>query len=141
MTFDKVKHKIQITKANYSDSNILTDIAFSAKRHWNYPEWFYEIWKDELTISEEYIKQNMAYKALLDDLIIGFYSIVENISDFYSGDIYVQKGFWLEHIFVRPDYHKLGIGRSLINHSKLIFEKNQIENLLIIVDPKCKRIL
>lgn len=120
MTFDKVKHKIQITKANYSDSNILTDIAFSAKRHWNYPERFYQIWKGELAIYEEYIKQNMVYKALLDDLIIGFYSIVENISDFYSGDIYVQKGFWLEHIFVRPDYHELGIGRNLINHSRLI---------------------
>lgn len=131
--------KIQIEKANYSDSYILTEIAFSAKRHWNYPDKFYEIWKDELTISEEYLNQNIVYKALLDDLVLGFYSIVENESDFYSGEILVKKGFWLEHIFIRPDYHKFGIGRQLINHSKSISEKMGIRNLLIFVDPNAKK--
>jgi len=101
--------KILINRANYTDSDILTEIAFLAKRHWNYPEEYYEIWKDELTITEKYIKQNIVYKAVYEDLIVGFYSIVENKSDFYSGEILVQKGFWLEHIFIRPDYHRFGI--------------------------------
>ena len=130
--------KIEIIQANNHDSDILTEIAFSAKRHWNYPDEYYEIWKNELTITEKYLKQNIVYKAILKDLIIGFYSIVENKSDFYSGDILVQKGYWLEHIFIRPDYHKHGIGKQLINHAKIISEKNGIQNLLIFVDPYAK---
>jgi maltose O-acetyltransferase len=129
---------VKITEANYSDSDILTEIAFSAKRHWNYPVEYYEIWKDELTITEKYLNQNIAYKATLEDSILGFYSIVENKADFYSGEIFVQKGFWLEHIFIRPDYHNFGIGKQMINHAKTISEKMGIRNLLIFVDPFAK---
>jgi len=130
--------KIHINRANYSDSDILTEIAFLAKRHWNYPDEYYEIWKDELTITEKYLKQNIVYKAIYEELIVGFYSIVENKSDFYSGEILVQKGFWLEHIFIRPDYHRFGIGTKLINHAKHISEVTGIQNLLIFVDPNAK---
>jgi len=138
MVHSGVKYKIQIVKAKDSDSPILTDIAFSTKRHWNYPERFYEIWKDELTISRQYIEQNMVYTAMLDDLMIGFYSLVENKADFYSGDVFVQKGFWLEHIFVRPDYHGLGVGRQLINHLRWISGNKQIHHLFIFVDPNAR---
>lgn len=127
--------KIQIDKANDSDSKILTDIAFLAKRHWNYPDEYFGIWKDELTITEEYIKQNVVYKASVEDLILGFYSVVGNESEFYTGEIFVQKGFWLEHIFIRPDYLEFGIGRQLINHAKKNSKTMGINKLLIFVDP------
>ncbi len=127
--------KIQIEKAKQSDSSILTEIAFSAKKHWNYPDNYFEIWKDELTITEEYVNQNIVYQASFDNLILGFYSIVENKSDFFAGEIFVQKGFWLEHIFIRPNFHKFGIGRQLIEHAKLISKDMKIDNLLIFVDP------
>ena len=128
-------NKIQIKKASQSDSSILTDIAFSAKRHWNYPDNYFEIWKNELTITEEYLKQNIVYYASLNNSILGFYSIIENKSDFFAGEIFVQKGFWLEHIFIKPDYHKFGIGRHLINHAKMISKDQEIDKLLIFVDP------
>lgn len=130
--------KIHINRANNTDSDILTEIAFFAKRHWNYPDEYYEIWKDELTITEKCLKQNIVYKAVYEEFIVGFYSIVENKSDFYSGDILVQKGFWLEHIFIRPEYHRFGIGTKLINHAKHISEETGIQNLLIFVDPNAK---
>ena len=69
--------KIQIKKAKITDSNILTEIAFSAKRHWGYPDEYFHIWKDELTITKNYIYQNIVYKAQTDNLILGFYSIIE----------------------------------------------------------------
>jgi hypothetical protein len=40
--------------ANVNNSERLTEIAFSAKKYWNYPNEYYEIWKNELTINEEY---------------------------------------------------------------------------------------
>ncbi len=127
--------KIQIEKAKQSDSSILTEIAFSAKKHWNYPDNYFEIWKDELTITEEYVNQNIVYQASSENLILGFYSIVENKSDFSAGGIFVQKGFWLEHIFIRPNFHEFGIGRQLIEHAKMISKDMKIDNLLVFVDP------
>lgn len=130
--------EIHIENANNADSSVLTAIAFSAKRHWNYPDNYFEIWRDELTISKDYIDQNIVFKAMYQDSTLGFYSIVENKSDFFSGEIFVQNGFWLEHIFIIPDFHKFGIGRILINHAKEISKNKGIDNLLIFVDPFAK---
>jgi hypothetical protein len=130
--------KIKINKAQDNDCDILTEISFAAKGHWNYPNSYYELWKDELTISRDYINHNIVYKALFSDLILGFYSIVENKSDFYSGETLVKKGFWLEHIFIKPDYHKFRIGRLMIDHAKMISKAIRINHLLIFVDPYAK---
>jgi maltose O-acetyltransferase len=130
--------KIVISRGVESDSNILTEIAFAAKRHWKYPDNYYDLWKDELTITKDYIKQNIVYKTQYVDLTLGFYSIVENKLDFYSGETFVKKGFWLEHIFIKPEFHRFGIGRLMINHAKEISKKNRISNLLIFVDPFAK---
>jgi len=127
--------EIHIENANNADSPALTEIAFSAKRHWNYPDSFFEIWRDELTISKDYINQNIVFKAKYQDSTLGFYSIVENKSDFFCGEIFVKKGFWLEHIFIIPDFHRIGIGRVLINHAKGISINKGIDSLLIFADP------
>jgi len=82
--------------------------------------------------------KNRVFKALDLDIVIGFYSIVENKEDFYSGDTFVKEGFWLEHIFIKPEYHKLGIGALMINHAKQISRDLSIPDLLIFVDPYAK---
>ena len=133
-----VLQKTKIEVAQENDIAILTEISFSAKRHWNYPENYYDLWRDELSITKDYIKKNIVYNALYNGSIIGFYSIVENKSDFYSGEIFVKKGFWLEHKFIKPDYHKVGIGRVMIDHAKKIAKENGIIDLLIFVDPYAK---
>lgn len=131
-------HKVQIIKAVESDSVFLTEISFAAKRFWNYPEHYFDLWQDELTITKDYINQNIVYKSILNDSLLGFYSIVENKSDFWSGDIFVKKGFWLEHIFIKPEFHRKGIGRFMIDHAKWISLNYGICSLLIFVDPYAK---
>lgn len=128
----------QIIRANETDHEVLTEISFAAKQHWNYPESYFDIWKDELTITKDYVIKNLVFKAVYKNIVVGFYSITENKSDFYSGEIFVKKGFWLEHIFVRPDFHKLGIGRMLIDHAKKISMETGVKTLLIFVDPFAK---
>lgn len=129
---------ILIDKAIDVDVGILTEISFLAKRHWNYPENYYDLWKDELTITKDYLTRNIVYKAQLGDRIAGFYSIVENKTDFFTGETFVQKGFWLEHLFLRPDYHKIGLGRRMIEHAKMISKNTGIRQLLIFVDPNAR---
>ena len=132
------RNKIQISKAQNIDAEVLTDISFAAKKHWNYPDSYYDLWRNELTITKEYILQNIVFKALYMDVVIGFYSITENKDDFYSGDTFVKKGFWLEHLFIKPEYHKQGIGVLMINHAKQVSRDLGICNLLIFVDPHAK---
>ena len=130
--------KIQIRPAHISEASSLTAISFEAKRHWNYPEEYYEHWRDELTINEDYIRSNMVHVAVYGDLLIGFYAIVENPQDFWAGKVFVAKGFWLEHIFIKPEFHKLGIGRQLIKHACIAAKDKGINKLMIFVDPFAK---
>lgn len=131
-------NQIQIIKAEELDSRVLTEISFAAKRHWNYPETFFEVWKNELIISPDYINLNMVYKSLFNDLVIGFYSIVKVENNFWSGEVFIGKGFWMEHLFIRPEYHSMGIGRLMIEHALNSAKKNRIDRLIVFVDPFAK---
>ena len=93
---------------------------------------------DKLGERKEYILQNIVFKALYMDVVIGFYSITENKEDFYSGEIFVKQGFWLEHLFIKPEYHKLGVGTLMMNHAKQVSRDLGITDLLIFVDPYAK---
>ena len=55
------------------EDELLTEIAFSAKRTWNYPESYYEIWKNELTITKEYIDRNIVFVFEEGKEVAGFY--------------------------------------------------------------------
>lgn len=125
-------------KANESDAQKLTEIAFEAKKHWNYPEEYFEIWKDELTITSEYIRNNKVTKAVYEGKVAGFYSIVENKRDFHKKEIFIQHGYWLEHLFILPQYHKLYLGKSLIEHAKSALKKEKIKQFLVFADPFAK---
>jgi hypothetical protein len=46
---------LSVREASPSEGKILTDISFASKQYWNYPNEYFEIWKDELTISPAYI--------------------------------------------------------------------------------------
>lgn len=129
---------ILISDAEQSDSKTLTDISFAAKRHWNYPEEYYHQWEEELVITSEYIASNKVYKAILDGQIIGYYSIVKVYEDITIVDVLVQKGHWLEHMFLLPEFHKKGIGRLLMKHAVEICMKNEIDSLMVFSDPFAK---
>ncbi len=125
----------KIEKANKEDSDALTEIAFSAKKHWRYPNEYFDIWRSELTITDKYIEQNFVYKAILDSKIVGFYSLVHVKQDNSSGKIKIPRGWWLDHIFILPEFHGRGIGSMLISHSKNILQQNLGNEYHIFVDP------
>jgi GNAT superfamily N-acetyltransferase len=130
-----VQDKISISKALERNSGILTEIAFKAKKFWPYPEEYFNIWATELTITPEYIRKKTVYKAMIDKKITGFYSIVENKQDFMSGEVLVKKGFWLEHIFILPEFHRHGMGKRLMEHASLIAADMKTDTLHVFVEP------
>lgn len=130
--------QIKILKAKASDAVILTDIAFTAKRFWKYPESYYVLWQEELSITPDYLRRNIVYRVEFQDRIVGFYSIVKVPEDIYSGEVLIRKGFWMEHIFILPQYHNLGLGTKLVEHARSICKKTDIKRLFIFVDPNTR---
>ena len=66
---------MEIIRAMPDDAETLTQIAFAAKRHWNYPEPWIEQWRTELTITGQYIETHEVYAARVEGQLVGFYSL------------------------------------------------------------------
>ncbi len=76
--------------------------------------------------------------ALLNSNVVGFYSIVYNPNDQTFGNIFMKTGYWMDHIFIKPEYIKQGIGSQLIDHLRTYCMNNDIDNLTVFVDPNAK---
>jgi|SRR5438128_2963339 len=96
---------MKIVRAKAEDADTLTDIAFSAKKHWRYPERWIEAWRDTLTVRADFIDARETYAAVVDGRKVGFYALHR------VGDV-----LRLEHLWVLPDSMNQGIGRSLFAH-------------------------
>lgn len=129
---------INIRRVREQEHEQLTKISFAAKRYWNYPEEYFEIWKSELTITEDYINNNEVFTADVDGSLAAYYSVVEVKQEFMAGQTLVEKSYWLEHMFVLPKWIGCGIGRMMYEHMKSLCRSQGIEELRIFADPNAK---
>src|SRR6266566_7278584 len=97
---------MRIVRAKAEDAATLTDIVFSAKRHWRYPESWIEAWRDTLTVRADFINAHETYAAVVEGRTVGFYALRP------AGDI-----LHLEHLWVLYDAMNQGVGRALFAHA------------------------
>ena len=64
-----------IGKAERDADSELSRIAYLAKSYWKYSNQYLDIWKNELTITREYIDQHIVRCYCIDERILGFDSI------------------------------------------------------------------
>ncbi len=93
---------IQIRRAKPDEADVLTEIAHAAKRHWGYPENWIEHWKDQLTITPDFITTNEMYVAVNGEEIAGCCALV------MSGSLAE-----VEHMWIKPEHMGNGVGRAL----------------------------
>jgi GNAT superfamily N-acetyltransferase len=129
---------MEIRSAKIEESGILTSISFASKKYWAYPESFFETWKNELTISPDYILQNRVF--VFEDRagIAGYYAMVYLENDMDVSGTVLSKGHWLEHMFILPAFIGKGIGTKLFEHLKIICRQNRINTISILSDPNAK---
>ena len=127
-----------IRPALITDAKLLTEISFKSKSYWNYPCDYFETWKDELTISEQYVEKNIVFVLEFNQSTIAYYSIITLEKPVRFSDIEIEKGHWLEHMFVFPDYIGKGVGRQMITHLKVICNQQYIKQLRVLADPNSK---
>ena len=127
-----------IRRAAKEEADMLTAISFRSKRYWNYPESYYEIWHDELTITAEYIDQHEVYVAELNEEVIGYYSIIHLDRDMEISGIPLARGYWLEHMFVLPAHMGCSIGTGMISHLFKICNLKNISRINVLADPNAR---
>ncbi|WP_377866082.1 GNAT family N-acetyltransferase [Bacillus sp. R86525] len=104
---------MKLRKALLSEANELSELALYSKATWNYSEEFILACKEDLTITEEYIKSNFVYVLENDNTKIGFFSFLrdDNALDFlYMHHSYKGKGYGkILWEFVIEQANELGI--------------------------------
>jgi hypothetical protein len=64
---------IRIRKAQSGDGRELTRVAHAAKRFWGYPEKWIRLWKRDLTVTSDFIRDQPVFCAVRGSTIVGFY--------------------------------------------------------------------
>src|SRR4051794_38785910 len=105
----------------------LTEIAHAAKRHWRYPERWIESWREILTMRPEFIAANIAFCAIEDDRIVGFYVLTTE-----------NDGLHLDHLWILPTAMRRGIGRALLEHAIAQAKDRDFDSIRIEADPNAE---
>lgn len=129
---------VMIRSGKSNEADVLTEISFASKGYWHYPEEYFKAWHNELTISSEYIEENDVLVFEKRDAIIGYYSIVELKENIEISGIKIDKGFWLEHMFIEPQHIGHGIGTLLFRHLRERCVARSITELKILADPNAR---
>lgn len=102
----KMARKPVFGEANGSDATTLSRISRASKAYWGYPKQWLDLWKEDLTITPAYIRNNHLFKVLVEDRVVGFCSLEKHLD------------FWeIGHCWVLPEYIGQGLGTSLLQYA------------------------
>src|SRR3954468_2983312 len=118
---------MDIVRATSEDAATLTEIAHASKRHWAYPERWIESWRDILTMRPEFIAANIAFCAIENGRIVGFY-VLTTESD----------GVHLDHLWIVPTAMRRGIGRALFRHAVGQAKDRGVDAIRMEADPNAE---
>jgi GNAT superfamily N-acetyltransferase len=118
---------LRIRIALPEDAATLTKIAHDAKRHWGYPEHWITHWKDDLTISPDFVAANQVFVAEDGSQIMGFYALIIR-----------QDKAELDHMWVAPAYIGSGVGKELFIHAMQNAAGSNLQEVTISSDPNAE---
>lgn len=116
---------MKIEKATIEDAGKLTELTIRSKSHWNYSKEQLQEWKEELTISAEYIDRNLVYKLIENENLVGYYSII----------ILNQEDLNLDNLFVDPGHLGMGYGTKLMEDALDRYRKLGYGRMVLDSDP------
>jgi len=120
---------MKIEKANRTDANKITDLTIRSKDFWNYGAEQIAQWKDDLTITSEYIDKNEVFKLSIEKEIIGFYA-------FNSENKSTVK---LNFLFLEPNFIGKGYGKILLNDFLKRMNETDYEKVTLDADPNAEQ--
>ena len=119
--------RIDILPATPEDADALTGIAFAAKRYWRYPESWIQQWRDSLTITPEFVRNNAVYAAVSGGEPCAFYALCSA-----GGELE------LDHLWVLPGWMGSGVGSLLFEHAMREAARRGASAVAIEADPNAE---
>lgn len=120
---------MQIEKAQENDHIILSNITYLGKAFWGYDKELLDKWKDDLTITPEYISKNGTFKLISDEEIIGYYSFLKLENNVLK----------LDFLFILPKYIGTGIGKLLMTDFIDRAKSLNVEKIVLDADPNAEK--
>jgi len=115
---------MRFRNAKPSEANTLTQLTLASKAHWGYPDEWMTLWTDDLTITSNYIAENMVVVAEGEAGILGYVSVKNDDGKFY-----------LDNLFIHPSCIRKGIGQKLLAISHNRCKENGVTQLHVYSDP------
>ena len=124
-SYPTTRLKMKIEKSEKNDNLILSEITFQGKAFWGYESEQLEEWRNELTISKDYIENNETFKLIVDNEIIGYYSILK----------LENKTVKLDNLFLFPKFIGKGYGKVLMNHCIKKAKEMNMKRIILDSEP------
>ena len=115
---------MNIRRALPKEAATLSQIAWSAKAHWGYPERWMEAWRPQLTFRPAYFEANESWVAETDGRPSAFYTLQEKAGS-----------AWLEDLWVTPALIGKGLGKTLFLHAVETARGRGFKTLRLEADP------
>ncbi|WP_370032457.1 GNAT family N-acetyltransferase [Flavobacterium sp. 28YEA47A] len=119
---------MKIERSEKNDNLILSEITFEGKAFWGYEKEQLEKWRNDLTITQDYIENNETFKLIIDDEIIGYYSILK----------LENKTIKLDYLFLLPKFIGKGYGKFLMNHCIKKAKETNMKKIILDSDPNAE---
>ena len=117
--------KMKIQKVHRTEAKKITELTMRSKNHWNYGAAQIAEWRDELTLTPEYIDKEQVYKLEVSGRLVGFYAFHPENSEVIA----------LNFLFVEPEYIGKGYGKILITDFLKRIEKLDYRKVTLDADP------
>lgn len=116
---------MNISPAKITDANTLAELTIRSKNHWDYGHAQIEQWRDELTITPDYIDKNSVFKLVKEEQILGFYAFAPESTEEVK----------LNFLFVEPEAIGKGYGKRLLTHFLNSLKGTNYKRVVLDADP------
>lgn len=110
--------------ATFEDAEILSGVARRSKRHWGYSKEAMELWKQNLTITEDFLKNHTVIKAMLEDEVVGFFALEE-----------IKPVTRIAQYWIDTPYMRKGYGSAMFKYAKQYLAENNVSAVTLLLDP------
>ena len=91
-----------------------------------------------MTVNPAYIEQNDVFVLEDQGFTVGFYSLAYLANDTRVSAVTIEKDYWLDHMFVLPEYIGRGVDSKLSEHLLQRCRTKKIKEVKILADPNSR---